>query len=163
MQTAIDIPVEVTLNDPDGSEDFYFLIDETSVPNGTVITGVGGPVTPSGGFYNMSSADLDGATGVFTLTPPLHWSSANPLQGDIVLVTTTIVVDINNVGTIDVGEPFPLNITVEIEGIADTPPSRTVTVQGIEDEDYELGTALAPELVGILIDVSRSQQQHVHA
>lgn len=158
LKTAIDIPVEVTLNDPDGSEDFFFLIDETSVPSGSVITGVNGPVTPSGGFYNMSSADLDGETGVFTLTPPLHWSSANPLQGDIVLETTTTVVDVSNVPTTDVGTPFPLNITVEIEGIADTPPSQTVIVQGTEDEDYELGAALAPELVGVLIDVSRSQQ-----
>lgn len=155
MQEAIDIPVEVTLNDPDGSEDFYFLVDEDSVPAGSVITGVSGPITPSGGFYNLTSADLDGETGVFTLTPPLHWSSANPIQGDIVLETTTIVFDVSNVGDIDIGIPFPLNITVDIEGVADTPPSQTVVVNGTEDVPYPLGEVLAPELDGILIDVSR--------
>ena len=147
--------MEVTLNDPDGSEDYYFLVREDSVPAGSVITGVNGNITASGGFYNLSSADLDAETGVFNLTPPLHWSSANPLQGDIVLVTTTVVVDVSNVGVIDTGIPFDLNITVDIEGVADTPPSQEVTVIGTEDVDYPLGEVLAPRLDGIIIDVSR--------
>lgn len=150
IQTEIDIPIEVSLNDPDGSEDYYILIAEDSVPAGTVIKGLNGEVTPSGGFYNLTSADVES---VFNVTPPLHWSSANPLQGDIVLETTTVVFDVTNVGNFDIGIPFSLNITIDIEGVADTPPSQTVTVNGTEDIDYPLGEVLAPELDGIIIDV----------
>ena len=149
FQQANDIPIEVTLNDPDGSESYVLLIDEASVPNGTVLTGVGGPITPSGGFYTVTAADLDPVTGVFTLTPPQDWSSANPSQGDIVLETQTIVTD-----SPDVGIAFNLTIVVDVEGDADKPPTRTITVVGDEDEFYDLGSVITPQLPGVLVDVS---------
>ena len=82
----------------------------------------------------------------------MHWSSALEEQGDIILQTFTIVFD-----GADTATPFERNITVDIEGVADTPPSRTGTYVGDEDVDYAIGEVIAPLLGGVLIDVSSSR------
>lgn len=102
----------------------------------------GTEILPVGDVYTLTPEDVD----AFTLLPPLHYSSI--LQGDIVLNTTTVVTDGDSTAT------FDLNIPVDIQGIADVPLTREITVMTEEDEDYDLGSQLAGVIDGVLVDVS---------
>lgn len=152
-QTLNPVEIEITTNDPDGSETFVFQIigplPNTTVNGTTYFTQIfgesGNEIIPVNDVYTLSEADVD----EFALLPPLHYSSI--LQGDIVLETTTVVTDGDSTAT------FDLNITVDIEGVADQSPTRNITVFGVEDEVYDIGAVLVPELDGVLIDVSDHQ------
>jgi hypothetical protein len=148
----------VTLSDADSSETFVVRVYNSSLPAGSrLFTGTDIPgdeifPLPGESYYELPQSVIEGRT--FYFLPPGNWSSANPLQGDITLVTETIVTDSPPGGGTSVGPPQPLNITVKVTGIADIPVNRNVTIPGTEDQPYDLGAALAPAIIGVLGDVS---------
>jgi hypothetical protein len=151
--TMIAVPVGVTLGDSDGSESFEMLINGSINAAGTRLFGANGvELFQADGFYTLQSADVD----ALQILPPLDWSSALPSQGDIILSTTTVVTDTSQSGgAIDV-LPYELDIPVAVTGVSDKPNSRTVTVNAVEDEEYDVGSAIG-DLTGILVDVDGSE------
>lgn len=99
----------------------------------------------------MTQADV----AVFELLPPLHYSSVQ--QGDIILDTRTVVFDnvtVDGIEEVDISAEFQLFVTIEVDGIADKPPTRSINITANEDDEYFLGAELAAQLPGVLIDVS---------
>eukprot|EP00977_Amphora_coffeiformis_P007241 scaffold1569_cov171-Amphora_coffeaeformis.AAC.27 len=145
--TNISVEIEATLNDPDGSENFVLLVNQTSVPNGAKIFGAGGQeILPMNGVYTLQPEDVL----AFVLQPPLDFSTAL-LDEDIVLDTTTIVTDGTDTTQID------LQINIRVRGVADKPPTRSILVEGLEDEIYDLGTPLQSQLANVLVDTDGSE------
>lgn len=134
------VPLQVLLNDPDGSESFVLeIVDD--LPEGTILFGEDNRTIPAeDGVYTLTPEDV----AALEILPPLHYSSI--VSGNINLRTTTIVTDGDD--TIS----FDLTISVDIVGVADKPPSRTVSVVAQEDSPYILGGAI--NRTGVLIDVS---------
>jgi hypothetical protein len=152
--TMIAVPIGVTLGDSDGSESFEMLINGTVIASGTRLFGANGvELFQYDGSYTLQSADVD----ALQLLPPLDWSSALSSQGDIILRTTTLVTDTSeSAGASDV-LPYELDIPVTVIGVSDKPNSRTVTVNAVEDEEYDVGSAIG-DLTGILVDVDGSEK-----
>lgn len=136
-----EIPIEVTLNDPDGSESYIMIISSDDLPPGTRLFGQNGTeLILEDGKYLLSPEDTD----EFALLPPLHYSSA--LSGNINLEATAIVTDGNSTAS------FTLPISVEIDGVADVPQTNPVSIVADEDTPYFLGGSI--DLTGVLVDVS---------
>ena len=141
LQEMNPVPIEVTLNDPDGSETYIMIIPESDLPIGTRIFGQNGnELFAENGSFTLTPEDVD----EFSLQPPLHFSSA--LSGNIEFGATTIVTDGNSTAS------FTLPVSVHIVGVADMPLTNPVRVVALEDEPYLLGEAI--NLTGILVDVS---------
>jgi hypothetical protein len=152
--TIITVPIGVTLGDNDGSESFEMLINGAVIAAGTRLFGANGvELFQYDGSYTLQSVDVD----ALQLLPPPDWSSALPSQGDIILRTTTLVTDTSlSAGVSDV-LPYELDIPVAVTGVSDKPNSRTVMVNAVEDEEYDVGSAIG-DLTGILVDVDGSEQ-----
>ena len=152
--TLITVPIGVTLGDNDGSESFEMLIDGTVIATGTKLFGANGvELVLYDGSYTLQSADVD----TLQLLPPLHWSSALPSQGDIILKTTTLVTDSSESGGASAVLTFELDIPVVVTGVSDKPNSRKVTVNAVEDQEYDVGSAIG-DLTGILVDADGSEK-----
>ena len=155
-QTNISVPIEITLNDNDTSESFVTLVLGSSVPSGSRLFAGTTEVLPTsrpgfvGPVYEIPQTTIE--DGEFNFLPPGNWSSA--LQGDILLETVTIVTDDPGGVPLSVGPNQPLNITVEVRGVADVLPSFNITIVGIEDVDYDFGSILDPLVTDISRDVS---------
>ena len=142
MQEINPVPIEVTLNDPDGSESFIMTIPVADFPPGTRIFGQNGiELLATGGIYTLSPEDAE----AFALLPPLHYSSA--LSGNIEFEATTIVTDGDSTVS------FTLPVSVNIVGVADKPLTSTpVQVVAFEDQPYFLGETI--NVTNLLVDVS---------
>jgi hypothetical protein len=133
--TPIDIPVEVTLTDVDGSENFTLVIYD-GVPPGTQIFGAGNRVIlpELNGDFILTPADVID----WTIIAPGNYSSIQ--QGDIVLrVNVTVNDTVNGVTALS---SFQEDITVFVEGVADKPDVLNVTLLAVEDQPYLLGAAI---------------------
>lgn len=102
-------------------------------------------IPDAGGVYTLDADDIDS----FALLPPLHWST--PVQGDVVLQTTTYVTD--RLGDYVSTTLTPFNISIHVTGVADKPGSKSATVVEREDEEYLFGPSLG-SLTEVLVDVS---------
>jgi hypothetical protein len=147
--SIIPIPVSISLTDTDGSESF--VLEVRSVPTGATIFGenLREIVPDASGTYILLPTDLKD----FSIQPPLDYSSI--FQGDIILNTTVVVSD-NNGGPVTTGTT-PLDITVEVRGVADTPRTRDIIVDIPEDQLYDIGSAIG-DLTGILVDDDGSER-----
>jgi large repetitive protein len=156
--TNITIPISVTLADTDGSESYVMKITG-GVPLGAILYGSGGrqiPLNGTTGFYDLTPADIQS----LKILPPLH--SSSPVQGDIVLVTTTTVTDTN--GDVAVSASFQYNITIAVVGIADKPGSASAVVLADEDAQIRLGVAIYANigtLSSLLVDVDSSETPYL--
>jgi hypothetical protein len=133
--TPIDIPVEVTLTDVDGSENFTLVIYD-GVPPGTQIFGAGNRVIlpELNGDFILTPADVID----WMIIAPGNYSSIQ--QGDIVLrVNVTVNDTVNGVTALS---SFQEDITVFVEGVADKPDVLNVTLLAVEDQPYLLGAAI---------------------
>jgi hypothetical protein len=75
----------------------------------------------------------------------------------IILKTTTLVTDTSeSAGASDV-LPYEFVIPVVVTGVSDKPNSRTVHVNAVEDQDYDVGNAIG-DLTGILVDEDGSER-----
>jgi hypothetical protein len=175
LQERNTIEIEVTPNDQDGSETFVMEILD-NLPSVTIGREVfptelygaeGALLIATDGKFTLTAADIE----VFELKPPLHYSSA--LQGDITLNTKTIVTDGETAAEFDLdiivvsiqpgqqrlqasmAHTFLPRETQDIEGVADQPLSETIVINGVEDEPYDIGSAI--DLDGVLIDTDGSE------
>ncbi len=142
----IAVPIAVSLADKDpanGAETFMMKI-ANDLPAGTKLYGAGGTLLALDidGTYHLTPADVD----ALKLLPPLDYSS--PLQGDIVLHTTTVVTDTATTGAATAS--FANSITVHVTGVADAPSSHPVTVSALEDQPIALGAAILSAAGGVL-------------
>jgi hypothetical protein len=145
--TTIPVPIRPPLVDLDGSESYSMTIID-NLPVGTKLYGSGGlQLTASGGFYNLTPADVT----ALKLLPPLHFSSA--LSGQIVLNTVTTVIEAAIGGG---STSLAVDIPVHVTGVADKPGSRNIVVNAIEDQPYRIGAVV--NITGILVDTDGSEK-----
>jgi hypothetical protein len=145
-QTKNPIPIEVILNDPDGSETFLVYIEIIDSPGSRLFGANDIELVPDvNGLYTLTPADVQS----LTLLPPPNFSTAGSDGKTIDLSVTTVVTEQSNGSTAENSFEF----SVDIEGVADKPVATPAQpIRGLEDQPYLIGPSL--DLNGVLQDVS---------